>query len=252
MYLLNKIGWAIFNPAAVGVILLAIAVVLAFLRIGSRRIVGWTCAAALFWIWLWSSSLPMLFLIGDMAEDYPEMRVEDVPQGDAIVDMGGGIAKGRFYPELHESADRALHSSRLWKAGKAPVIIPSGKGIKNTDVVFLKELGVPDDAIIVENEARNTEENAKFVSKILAERHKERSRKCKVLIVTSMWHMRRSMLMFKQYAPELEVIPVSTDGSGISDRGLMFADFLPDPSCLLNNSVLWHEVVGYYWYKFFR
>ena len=252
MYLINKIGWAIFNPSSIGVILLVVAMVLAFLRIGSRRMLGWMCASALFWIWFWSSSLPTFFFVECMTKDYPEIRVEDVPQGDAIVDMGGGIATGIFYPELHESADRALHSSRLWKAGKAPMIIPSGKGIENSDVVFLKELGVSGDAIIVENEARNTEENAKFVSKILAERHKDKSRKCRVLLVTSMWHMRRSMLMFKRYAPELDVVPVSTDGSGIAHRGLMFTDFLPDPGCLLNNSVMWHEAVGYYWYKFFR
>lgn len=252
MYLLNKIGWVMLNPATIGLMLLLCVAIWAFARIGSRRIVGLVAAIAFFWTWLWSSSLPLLFFTDGIAEAYPELRVEDVPNADAIVDMGGGIAKGCFYPELHESADRALHSARLWKARKAPVIIPSGKGIEHTDVEFLKELGVPKDAIIVENEARNTEENAKFVSGILTEKHNGDKKKCRVLLVTSMWHMRRSLLMFDRYASELEVIPVSTDGSGLASRSLTLKDLLPEPGNFLNNSVLWHETIGYYWYKYFR
>ena len=250
LYLINKIAWAILNPLSIGLIFLMITVILAFRKSISRRIIVWLSLCVLVWIWFWSTSLPMLFLVIGMQENYPQERIVDIPNGDVIVVMGGGISNGKFYPELHESADRTVYAARLWKANKAPVIIPSGLGVAQTDAKFLRELGVAEEAIVVENNARNTEENARFVSELLSEKWVDKSRRCKVLLVTSMWHMRRSMLMFQLYAPELEIIPVSTDG--VSKRYIQLKDFLPDAGAILNNTVLLHEVVGYWWYKFFR
>lgn len=250
LYLINKIAWVIFNPLSIGLIFLMITVILAFRKSISHRIIFWLSLSVLVWIWFWSSSLPMLFLVIGMQENYPQERIEDIPNGDVIVVMGGGISNGKFYPELHESADRTVYAARLWKANKAPVIIPSGLGVAQTDAKFLRELGVPDDAIIVENKARNTEENAKFVSELLSGRLTEQSKRYKVLLVTSMWHMKRSLLMFKIYAPELEVIPVSTDS--VVKGKVEIKDFLPDSGSFFNNTVLLHEFVGYWWYRIFR
>lgn len=36
------------------------------------------------------------------------------------------------------------------------------------DCAFLKDLGVPKEAIVIENEARNTEENAKLIAKAIS------------------------------------------------------------------------------------
>ena len=70
---------------------------------------------------------------------------------------------GHTYAELYQSADRAYFAAALWKTGKAPIIIPSSGNAINCDAKFLKDLGVPESAVVVENGAKNTEENAKRI-----------------------------------------------------------------------------------------
>ena len=53
------------------------------------------------------------------------------------------------------------------------------------------DLGVPASAILVEDRARSTEENARFVAAMM-QVHGLRS----ALVVTQPWHLRRSLLLF--------------------------------------------------------
>lgn len=136
------------------------------------------------WFYVWSTSL-FTQIVGGVLEDgymvdgrWP--GVHDFPSCDVIVDMGGGVgasSERSSHVYLNSSADRAYFSALLWKSGKAPIVMPSGTGLVNADRKFLLDLGVPDSAIMVENEARNTEENAKFVGELLVRHVQDRSRK---------------------------------------------------------------------------
>jgi len=57
------------------------------------------------------------------------------------------------------------------------------------------------------NVVKRRQENAKFVETVLATKN---TKNAKILLVTSAWHMRRSLLMFKKYVPKLDVIPAAT------------------------------------------
>jgi uncharacterized SAM-binding protein YcdF (DUF218 family) len=138
---------------------------------------------------------------------YPPKSVTEYPSADAIVLLGGGLGPVRSgfpHTECYAASDRVLMAFRLWKAGKAPVIIPTGELAALSEKPILEMMGVPSSAILTEDQARDTAENADYTFKLLA------NRKCKrVFVVTSSWHLKRTMMLFN--APQMEFIPVSCD-----------------------------------------
>ena len=191
-----------------------------------------------------------------LEREWPVVMAKDAPKADAIVLLGGGMgANTNVYPyaEMWNGADRVWHAARLYKAGKAPIVIPTGRGEQTSTVPLLRDLGVPEGAIVVEGEARNTEENARFVEKILGTKN-TKGTKMKVLLVTSAWHMRRSVLMYRKYAPSLEIIPAAADYEATvnTSHPFCFKDIWPDTNALFANSYIFKEYLGYWGYRLLR
>ena len=184
---------------------------------------------------------------------FVEARVDDLPEADAVVVLGGGVGadtNSLVYAELFMGADRVLHAARIVKAGKAPVVIASGEGEREASLPLLKEFGVPEEAILVENESRNTEENARRVAKLLA----DRAERPRVLLVTSSWHMRRALLMFRRHAADVEVVPAAIDYEGImaAESLALPWSLAPSADMLMKNSFMLKEYVGYWGYRLLR
>lgn len=182
--------------------------------------------------------------------------VESYPQADLIELHGGGMGYAtEMSPrgEMYSSADRVWMAARLWKAGKAPKIYVTGAGAPDATVGLLEDFGVPTNALVYVDAARNTEEEARSIADAVSV-GKSKGSKPKVLVVTSAWHMKRTMLMYEKYAPGIEAIssPCDFENSLSAREALAFADFLPDAGALLWNSIALHEWVGYWGYKFFR
>ena len=302
MYYLNKIVAAIVNPIVMTLVLAMVGMVLG--ARGRKRLALGFVGSGIFWLWLWSTPMMCRWIGMGLESEWPMVLAEEAPKANAIVVLGGGMAANTnvyTYAEMCGGADRVWHAARLWKAGKAPIVIASGTGERVTTVPLLKDLGVAEAAIVVEDKARNTEENAKFVESVLLEKsggvesggvesggvesggvesggvesggvekfdspthplknsstppfpHSPTSRP-KVLLVTSAWHMRRSVLMFKKYAPDLEIIPAATDYEASVRMGGNFgvADLLPSADCLSANSAYFKELIGYWGYRLFR
>ena len=76
----------------------------------------------------------------------------------------------------------------------------------------------------------------------------------KVLLVTSAWHMKRARLMFKKYAPGIEVVcaPADFENTFMARKTPFFKAILPDPNVFYLNSVAFHEWVGIVGYSIFR
>ena len=249
--LVDKILTVLVLPlgVAVGTGLLAL---LAF-AFGWRRAAAVLAVFSVVWLWGWSTPFPTRVLIGPLADPYPIQPVEMAPAADAIVLLGGGIKPVRrdmIYPDLTDSADRIWHAARLYHAGKAPLIIvssgnvsgnlkPSTAGAMRT---LLDALGVPDDAIVIEERSRNTRQNAVFTERITADRGIRR-----VLLVTTYWHLRRAEAVFRRVG--LEVIPVATDYKGKQGSRFFVWDLLPHISRLSFNSILVKEHLGYLVYR---
>lgn len=148
---------------------------------------------------------------------------EDIPVREAIVLLGGGT-ESAVYPrsgiEINGAGDRVFYTAQLFKEGKAPLILLSGGEIawlndgSTTPAEDMAEilisLGVPGDALIIENTSRNTYENALNAKELLGEMGVN-----KILLVTSALHMPRSVALFE--AQGFEVIPLPVDYSVVEN-----------------------------------
>ena len=93
--------------------------------------------------------------------------------------------------------------------------------------------------IIIENQSRNTKENAINSAKIL-------DKKNEYILITSAVHMKRSILCFKNVG--LKIIPFSVDNSMSFSSNKIEYILLPRSRVLENWEELIHEIIGYYVY----
>lgn len=141
----------------------------------------------------------------------------DIPQGEAIVLLGGGTMAADFprpMVEFNSAGDRVLYAARLYHQGKADYILVSGGSIEwlnenDTNAAqemasLLEFLMVPEDAIWLEPDSRNTHENAVNTHAILEPMGIDR-----IILVTSAVHMPRSVALFERLG--FDVIPAPTD-----------------------------------------
>ena len=241
------------NPSVAGCFILLVA--LGLLLSGKyRRFAVGLVVVGVMWFYTWCTSALTILIAVPLEKDYLQLgdsgKVENFPVADAIVDLGGAMSfDTNMFNYVQGSSGRPWHSARLWKAGKAPVVIPTGQGIADTDAVFIRDLGVPESAIRVENKARNTEEHPKILTKML---HASETNKVKILLVTSAYHMKRAMYMFERYAPHIECYPCVADVDVSCREGWTWGRFLPTASNFEANARFLHEWIGLWWYKYFR
>ncbi len=242
MYYINKIVYFFANPLMIGLVFLLAGTILTAIN---RRKLGLTLLISSFlWFW-WFNTRSLTYILGIPLEKqyYSIESVTNTPSASAIVILGGGMRyeEGMAYPDMSYGADRVWHGARLWKAGKAPVIIVSGNADLKSTVPLLKAFGIPDSAIRVDDQSRNTRENAQFTAKLL---EKEFPGKKDVLLVTSAWHMPRALGNFSKTS--LVVKPAPADFHVTAD--ILGADwwdfFLPSPGGMDVNSFLFKEWLG--------
>jgi uncharacterized SAM-binding protein YcdF (DUF218 family) len=121
--------------------------------------------------------------------------VEDpIDRADALIVLGDD----NFY------ADRATRAAELFREGKAPVVVASGRRLRpNAGIAELMEhdlieRGVPKDKIVrLTHDAGSTEEEAEALKKVVKER-KWKS----VIVVTSNYHTRRARYIFHKVFPQ--------------------------------------------------
>ncbi len=188
-------------PLNLCITLLLIAAVLFMAR--RRKTAFFIAASGLGWALFWSLPASSLWAGGRLEQLYPHRPVMALPTAQAIVVLGGSTANGR--QNWFEPYDSATASARvdtaavLYKARRAPLIILSGAALEgNTSEAqmmanALREEGIPDSAMVLENRSFTTHENALYTAQKLKERHIGQ-----VLLVTSALHMPRAMAVFKK------------------------------------------------------
>lgn len=243
---INKTVGFILNPLFVGMLIIAAAFVLALHR--KRKAVMWTLGIGLLWFWFWSMPIVGGWLALPLERDYPVQLAKDMPTADAIVLMGGGIWGVTNYPYamLKDGADRVWHAARLWKAGKAPIIIPSNVDAELCDVKLLVDLGVSREAVVLENKAVNSEENAKFVRDILTQRRKgaETAEKLTVLLVTSACHMSTESVHVQEICTGDRVYSGSNrlSGAAVEGRAVQMAQYSARNQCVRKKQCLYPRI----------
>jgi uncharacterized SAM-binding protein YcdF (DUF218 family) len=205
---------------------------------------------------LWIASTPVVadYLGLTLESRYPPVAVEATPTTDAIVVLGGGVggpAPPRITADLWDAADRILHAARLYRAGKAPVVVVTGGVMPwlDSDIseaesmqALLEEWGVPAASILAESASRNTRENAVFTREVLVEHGLRR-----VLLVTSALHMPRALATFTSAG--IEVVPAATDYTVTYQDQRTLMGFLPDARALAHTTDAIKEYIGYVYYR---
>jgi uncharacterized SAM-binding protein YcdF (DUF218 family) len=116
-------------------------------------------------------------------------------------------------------ADRATRAAELFREGKAPIVVASGRrlrpmaGIAELMEHDLVERGVPKDRIVrLAHDADNTREEAEALAKLAAQRKWH-----SVIVVTSNYHTRRARYIFRKVFPQGIEVHVASARNGDFD-----------------------------------
>lgn len=254
MYYINKIvGWAL---SPFGILFLGLAASWLAGRF-SKRLGRIGLIITLVCVWTLGSGITTRFIgVPLEGEEVPEAWTLEVGGYDAIVLLGGGMGAhekcGRA--EMFAGADRVWYAAKLWKAyhaeGDGMILTISGGGAKQSTIPLLKDLGVEESVIVDFEDARNTEEEAKLIYARIAASGIDRAPR--IMLVTSAWHMPRSVMLFERAG--FEVVPKPTDYEMhyAAESELRVNDFFPSADAAMRNSYALKEWVARFGYFIFR
>ncbi len=248
---ISAILTSLISPLGAALILGTLALLLS--RSPRKKLSVACAAAALLWLGGWSLPVTANWISDEVGKDFPPLTTEalsQLPKTAAIVLLGGGISPAtatRPDPDLGSAADRVWLAARLYRSGRAPLIIASGGHDPAASLhseaaamrPLLRDLGVPDAAIVLEERSRNTRQNALETAALLRERGIRR-----VLLVTSASHMARARKHFVEAG--IEVVAAATDHERLDLADLR--RFVPNASALELSARALKEWVGQRWW----
>jgi uncharacterized SAM-binding protein YcdF (DUF218 family) len=192
--------------------------------------------------------------------EFQNLTEGPLPQAAAIVVLGGGTLPAsppRPWVEVAEAGDRVLYAAKLYREGKAPVVILSGGRVdwngagppESKDMAEqIQIMGVPAQALLQDPTSNNTYENAVNVKKILQDRQITGP----ILLVTSAMHMSRSLAIFRHLQISSIAAPTDFRTTCTPDRqgfGGFLLGLLPEAEQLHKTTLALKEYLGLLIYK---
>jgi uncharacterized SAM-binding protein YcdF (DUF218 family) len=243
-YVVSKIFWVLAQPLSIVAFLVTLGVLLSYFE--RRRPAVLAQAGALFLLILCAFTNAGALLLGPLENRFPrdEGKLADISN---IIVLGGStlarVSTSRQVAELNEAGDRLTEAVALAQQfPEAKLVFTGGAGILDqgeaeaeTARRFWLKMGLEVDAIVFEAEARNTDENASLTAKLLTNDGQQS------ILVTSAFHMPRSMGLFRRKG--LEMIPWSVDYRTTGNESFGF-DFANPVQNLNNVSVATKEWAG--------
>ncbi|HEX8948997.1 MAG TPA: YdcF family protein [Dissulfurispiraceae bacterium] len=175
------------------------------------------------------------------------------PSGDVIVLLGGGIYEK--VPDMSGTGapseamdERIISAVRLQKKLDVPVIVSGGivyEGMQAEAPIvrrFLIDLGVPAGKIIIEDKSRDTIENARYSGRICEKRGFRNP-----ILVTSAFHMKRSVMSFEKAG--VKALPFPAGFRTWERKKYRWDEYLPSIGSLEGTAVAMHEYLGLLFYK---
>ncbi|WP_146129727.1 YdcF family protein [Jezberella montanilacus] len=239
----HKILPLFFSPLFVVFMLLALSIWL------KRRVL---VAIASLTLYLTSIPITAFTLINSIEQYQLKLTVDDSPQADAIVVLGGMID---WVKTTHGVAPEWGDPDRFWdgialiKAGRAPMLIFTGGKLPwqlgdETEGQVLKRYAiqaqVPEEKILVSDPVETTHDEAKAIAKMLD------PIKSRIILVTSAFHMPRAKALFDDLGFDVFAYPVDFRASGRLD---LYTAFLPNPSALATTDFCIRELLGRMYYR---
>ncbi|BAU91904.1 hypothetical protein MPPM_3299 [Methylorubrum populi] len=160
------------------------------------------------------SPLPA-WTLAPLENRFPSFTDDGTPVTGIVV-LGGTVEAdtsiGRDQITVNEAGERTIALADLARRyPQARLVFSGGAGSTRDDAVseaeivsrYADTLGVPRNRLILEQQSRNTHENAVFSARMVQPKPGERW-----LLVTSAWHMPRSMACFRKAGFDVTAYPV--------------------------------------------
>jgi uncharacterized SAM-binding protein YcdF (DUF218 family) len=192
------------------------------------------------------------FCLGTLEWRYPPAESRPADAG-AIVVLGGSMRPAdppRLHAELgEETLVRCMHAVEVYRRGPAcPVVVCGGRispGASTPPLAhlmrdFIRDHGVADEDIIVEESSLTTHENAIECRKLLGERGITG-----VVLVTDAAHMFRALRSFRKQG--IAAVP-SACHHDATEFDWSAWDFLPSAGAVRRHQRVFHEWIGLAWY----
>ena len=165
--------------------------------------------------------------------------------------LGGGIitTTGEGNIPGIMPAVRIMKTAEYYKKYPKKIYISGGSPLQNQESessVYARELislGVNSEDIIVEENSKNTNENALFIKQEL-----EKNGIKNIILITSAFHMKRSMFIFKKNLDGVEIIPAPCNFLASKEKENFFY-YIPKYYNLLKFQLWIWETIGNIYYK---
>lgn len=246
LYLVKIIYAFIIPPGGIITLLLLFNIYLYWKKLKGRYVLSVIIAI----FYLLSTPFVAHQLIKPLENAYPIPTIAELreQQPDVIVMLGGGAidnvsdidGDGQISGYV---ANRMLTTMRLQKELNIPVILSGGKVFEDTgreadiEQRIFKGLGVDESKLLLENQSRNTVENARNSKVIMQEKNYNRP-----LIITSGFHMPRSMMIFEREG--MNPIAFTTDYQMSGEIAINIFNFIPNNSAFNNSCMAIREYLG--------
>ncbi|MEO6381750.1 MAG: YdcF family protein [Nitrobacter sp.] len=191
-------------------------------------------------------------LLLTLSERFPAWHF-DGRDPDGIIILGGSIhpeiSAARHTVEIDDAAERVISGLELARRfPKARIVYSGGSGqlidgsVREATIAgpLFEHFGIAPERVILESESRTTEENARFTRQLVAPKPGERW-----LLVTSAYHMPRSIGVFRKAGFEVEAYPVDWRTRGWVDASMPFDRLSAGLAC---SDAAMHEWVGLFAY----
>lgn len=194
---------------------------------------------------------PVLLNLFARAWDIDNRPIQNKQFSSAILLGGFASADEHENGFFNGAADRFIQGASLKISGKVKTILLTGGNASLNPGKFresiwsaqqLRSLGIDSLSILIESDSRNTLENARFSQKLLLAKKLPPP----YLLVTSAFHMRRSLLTFEKAG--IKVVPFACNYGNRLDK-ISFDSFIPDANVLGGWNQYAKEVVGYVAYS---
>ena len=243
MISLHKILPLLLSPLMIAILLICLT-----LLTGRRR---FSLIAAM--VLVFFSLSPVSDVLTRWAEaDTPPQPVSAMPQADGVLVLSGMLNAQRFDGEIRYdyggAVDRLFGGIELMKAGTAPALyltrgqLPWSIGRPEGEVLAEQAItsGISPEKIFLTPIAQNTAQEAAGLRQVFT------SAKPHIILVTSAFHMPRSIQLFEHYGFQVTPYPVDFHQSG---NRFSSQDFIPNTEALNRSFRMLREFMGRAYYS---